>query len=235
MEIATCYLINDSNDSLDDFIKVHSALVFKIATKLKSKLPKHIQIEDLIQAGLIGLLEARNRYQVDKGASFATFASIRIHGAMVDEIRRNSWVSRDSYDTNKKISIAISHCEKKLGRKPMPTEIADHMGMDLEEYYDLSDNISLVSINLEAIENELSTDSKNGCYQEIASEELNALMQEHISKLSKREQQILSLYYIEELSFNEIAQIYHLTEARISQIHRQTILWLRAQMQQEDL
>ncbi|WP_318417907.1 RNA polymerase sigma factor FliA [Photobacterium leiognathi] len=219
------------------FIERYSSLVKRIAHHLMVRLPPSVLVEDLIQAGMIGLLEAQQNYDPTKGASFETFAGIRIRGAMLDDIRRGDWVPRSVYKNSRKISEAISHLENELGRDPNDQEIAQYLDMPLEQYHQaLNDvncgrlvGISDLGVAEDSVANEESIE-ENAPFQDVADDSFRASLAEAIKTLPEREAFVLSLYYDEELNLKEIGAVIGVSESRICQIHSQAMQRLRAKL-----
>ena len=219
------------------FIERYSSLVKRIAHHLMVRLPPSVLVEDLIQAGMIGLLEAQQNYDPTKGASFETFAGIRIRGAMLDDIRRGDWVPRSVYKNSRKISEAISHLENELGRDPNDQEIAQYLDMPLEQYHQaLNDvncgrlvGISDLGVAEDTVANEESI-GENSPFQGVVDDNFRASLAEAIKTLPEREALVLSLYYDEELNLKEIGAVIGVSESRICQIHSQAMQRLRAKL-----
>lgn len=219
------------------FIERYSSLVKRIAHHLMVRLPPSVLVEDLIQAGMIGLLEAQQNYDPTKGASFETFAGIRIRGAMLDDIRRGDWVPRSVYKNSRKISEAISHLENELGRDPNDQEIAQYLDMPLEQYHQaLNDvncgrlvGISDLGVAEDTVANEESI-GENTPFQGVVDDNFRASLAEAIKTLPEREALVLSLYYDEELNLKEIGAVIGVSESRICQIHSQAMQRLRAKL-----
>nr|WP_086941096.1 RNA polymerase sigma factor FliA [Thaumasiovibrio occultus] len=219
------------------FIERYSPLVKRIAHHLMGRLPPSVQLEDMIQAGMIGLIEAQQSYDVSKGASFETFAGIRIRGAMLDEIRRGDWVPRSVHKNSRLISQAIAELEVALGRNPKDTEIADAMGISLEQYHQALNDVNcgrLVGIeDLGVSEDSIGTEEKreeNLPLQEVVDDSFRSTLADAIRELPEREGLILSLYYDEELNLKEIGAVLGVSESRVSQIHSQAMQRLRAKL-----
>lgn len=215
----------------------YASLVKRIAHHMMARMPASVQVEDLIQAGMVGLLEAAQKYDASKGASFETYAGIRIRGAIVDEMRRGDWVPRSVHRNARRIAEAINAVEARIGRDPADQEIASELQVDLEEYHGmLQDSVSsrLFSFEEALDESEYKVES-TACSMEFVSpmeglqrESLKQALSRAISRLPEREQLVLSLYYDEELNLKEIGQIIGVSESRVSQIHSQAALRLRA-------
>ena len=196
------------------FLEKYSVLVKRIAHHLLGRLPPSVQVEDLIQAGMIGLLEAQKNYDGSKGASFETYAGIRIRGAMLDDIRRGDWVPRSVHKHNREVSQAISELEGQLNRDPSDTEVAQHMGISLEQYHTILTDINcsrLVGIEDLGVSEDVITsddsDEENVPFQGVADEYFRKALIDSIKSLPEREALVLSLYYDEELNLKEIGEV----------------------------
>lgn len=221
-----------------ELIEAHAPLVKKIALHLMARLPASVQLDDLMQAGMIGLLEAAQRYTSTKGATFETYAGIRIRGAMVDEIRKGDWVPRSVHRNARRVSQAIKAVEDRTGREAQDSEVAEELGMELSEYHaTLSDAnsgrlFSLDELNesgdLPIEEAETSDNPLDG----LTSHSFRSNLAAAIEDLPEREKLVLSLYYQEELNLKEIGAVLGVSESRVSQIHSQAALRLRGRLSQ---
>lgn len=219
-----------------ELIEAHAPLVKKIALHLMARLPASVQLEDLMQAGMIGLLEAAQRYSAAKGATFETYAGIRIRGAMVDEIRKGDWVPRSVHRNARRIASAIKVVEDRLGREAQDGEVAAELGMELSDYHaSLSDAnsgrlFSLDELNesgeLPIEESETSDNPLDG----LSSDSFRRHLAEAIEDLPEREKLVLGLYYQDELNLKEIGAVLGVSESRVSQIHSQAALRLRGRL-----
>jgi len=197
--------------------------------------------EDLVSAGIIGLIEAYNRFDPSKKVKFRTFAEFRIKGAMLDEIRKLDIIPRSVREKISDFEEKIRELNKKLGRMPEEEEIAEAMGMSLEEYHKFLESIKGISfIDIESFKQKMpdldeddifafiSGDEKEDPYEKYALKELQEKLEEALEYLSEKERLVLALYYHEGLTMKEIAKVLNYTESRISQIHSQAILKLRS-------
>ena len=219
----------DSNSSTSS----QYSLVKRVAYHLSSRLPSNIAIEDLIQAGMEGLLQAQKVFDASRGINFELFAKTRIRGAMLDEVRRISFSTRNVISTKRKQDEIIRDLTQKLGRQPKNTEVARELGISIEEY----DSDRLLAGSAEFV----STDESPEAFEEIdenrggpeaeleQAEDIEALASA-IEKLPERSQQILALYYQEEMNLKEIGEILSVSESRISQILSETAGKLRKLM-----
>lgn len=219
-------------------IEDYAPLVKRIAYHLMLKMPASVLVDDLIQAGMIGLLEASQKFDASKGASFETYAGIRIRGAIMDETRKGDWVPRSVHRNARKISKAIGQLEGQLGREASEKEISESLEMTLEEYRAILQDTSsarLFSYEESASDDESRPEKPTSIGLEAPTDafERDALKQslaQAITQLPEREQLVLSLYYDEELNLKEIGQILGVSESRVSQIHSQAAARLKAKL-----
>lgn len=211
-------------------VELHANMVKRIAYHLKGKLPHNVMLDDLIQAGMIGLLEAAKKYDGSKGASFETYAGIRIRGHMLDEVRRNDWVPRSVYKNSRMISQAIKEIENKTGYDAKDHEVADLLDISISDYHGmLKDSIGGQLYGFDDIgvtDDVLAAPQSNNPTEplaEVQRDNLNQLLIEIIKNLPEREQLVLSLYYEQELNLKEIGAVLGVSESRISQIHSQAM------------
>jgi RNA polymerase sigma factor FliA len=222
-------------------IRQYQPLVRRLAHHMMAKLPPSVEVDDLIQVGMIGLADALSRYEAAQGVQFETFATQRIRGAMLDELRENDWMSRGSRKSQKEIEIALRRLEHKLGRSPMESEIAAELGMSLAEYQTLLGKVrgtQLVYLEDMAGRNEEDDSFLDRHVADSDADPLNMLRDERIrsalvaaiKSLPEREQYIMSMYYEHDMNLKEIAAVLEITESRVCQLHSQSIARLRAKM-----
>jgi len=224
-------------ENSDQLLRQHAPLVKRIAHHLMARLPSSVQLDDLIQSGMIGLLEAARKYEPGKGASFETYAGIRIRGAMMDEIRKGDWVPRSVHRNGRRIAEAIRTVENRTGRDAQDTEVAHELGMSLEDYHAaLQDSAGgrLFSFeelvdNGEAVTESVGEDLP-GPYEGLQRRAFQQSLADAIGALPERERLVLSLYYDEELNLKEIGEVLSVSESRVSQILSQTTLRLRSRL-----
>lgn len=219
-------------------LEKHTVLVKRIAYHLLARLPASVLVDDLIQSGMIGLLEASNNFDNTKGASFETFAGIRIRGAMLDEIRRGDWTPRSVHKNSRMVSEAIKSLEAELGRDVIDSEVAEKLDITVNEYHHILNEVNSGKIigidDLGISEDSLSFESEelnDNPYKNIEQQVFKKSLAECISTLPEREALVLSLYYDEELNLREIGQVIDVSESRVSQIHSQAMHRLKARMQ----
>lgn len=227
------YEENSDGLLVEQFVLQHKPLVKKIALHIKRRLPSHVEFDDLLQSGLIGLLEARQNYKSNMGTTFETFASIRIRGAIIDSLRKNSWVSRETIKNMRRMSDAISKIEQRNKKHATTEEIVAELGITLEEHFKMSQEISICNmLSLDEIdsENSIYGDDETSPHEIISQEGVKEKLKEVLANLPEREQLVLSLYYVDEFTFKQIGEILELTEARICQLHTQAIARIRVKM-----
>ncbi len=217
-------------------IEQYLPLVKRIAYHLKGRLPDSVFVEDLIQSGIIGLMEAMQKFDDSQGASFETYAGIRIRGAMLDEIRKGDWTPRSVHRKSREVSDAINRLESKLGREAKDDEIAKEMGISIDEYHKVlkdTNGAQLLSID-EPDHDELSEDRMVGSFMtplaELAESGFQQALVEQIAQLPEKEKLVMALYYDEELNLKEIGEVLDVSESRVSQIHSQAVKRLRARL-----
>ena len=211
-----------------DLVSLHLPLVKRIANHLAVKLPSHIEIDDLIQVGLIGLLKAKEDYQADSGATFSTYATIRIRGAMMDELRARDWLPRSVQKNLGKVAKAVEGAEQRLGRAPMDSEVASELGISLGDYHELLGDVSLARLtpveDVETVAGDLEPD------REVIESLRATALSDAIKELPEKEQLMMSLYYVDNLNLKEIGLVLEVSESRVSQIHGQAIARLKSRL-----
>ena len=208
-------------------------LVKSIALRISVKLPDFIELDDLTQAGLIGLLNACQSYDPNQGANFQTYASIRIRGAILDELRRNDWLPRSVQTQLGEVSRAIAKVEAREGRTAQDHEVAEAMQLSLDEYRELTTKLSAARLVYLDATTDSADDVPVGDREpeaEYSEEEQRALLRSGIDMLPEREKLMMSLYYVEELNIREIAAVLEVTEGRVSQLHGQALARLRSRL-----
>lgn len=234
------YTAKGTTYNTDQMLKQHSGLVKKMAYQLKAKLPSCVELDDLVQAGMIGLMDAIQRYEDTHGAQFETYASQRVRGAMLDELRGADWLPRGIRKNMRDIEVAVQQLEQKLGRPPTESEIAKHMNFSLEDYYDvLSDCQGHQLIYYEDFQDDdggehfldryVDDDSSDPVKSLLESDFREALI-DSIDHLPDREKMLMGLYYEQELNLKEIGAIMNVSESRVCQLHSQAVARLRASM-----
>lgn len=223
----------------DELVTQYAPLVKRIAYHLKARLPATVIVDDLLQAGMIGLLEASRKYDSNQGASFETYAGIRIRGAMLDELRRNDWAPKSVHRKVRDITEAIREIENREGRDARDDEVIEALKISRDEYHKTLQNISShkviswddLGVDEEAIRNTL-IEAKPGLQDELERQNFQEKLSEAIASLPERERMIVALYYESELNLREIGNVLNVSESRISQLLSQAHIRLRARMQE---
>ena len=227
---------------LNSTLKQYSGLVRRLAHQMIAKLPANVEIDDLIQVGMIGLADALSRFDAAQGVQFETFATQRIRGAMLDELRGSDWMSRGGRRQQREIETAVHKLEQKLGRAPQESEIAEAMGMSLTQYQEVLGKVR--GTQLVYLE-DMSGDEGGDDYldRHVSNEDANPLsmLQDHrmrealveaIKQLPEREQYVMSMYYEHDMNLKEIAAVLKVTESRVCQLHSQSIARLRVKLRE---
>ena len=227
----------------DAQLRQYTPLVRRLAHHMIAKLPPSVEVDDLIQVGMIGLTEAISRYEPSQGVQFETFASQRIRGAMLDELREGDWMSRGSRKSQKDIEQAVNRLQQKLHRSPLESEIAQELGLALADYQHLLAKVRGTQlVYLEDISGH--GDDEDSFLDRHAGEsesEPSAVLQDQrmrtalvgaIKLLPDREQKIMGMYYEHDMNLKEIAAVLGVTESRICQLHSQSIARLRAKLRE---
>lgn len=223
----------------DQLIQRLAPLVKRIAYHLMARLPSSVQVDDLIQNGMIGLLDAINRFETGMGAQFETYAAQRVRGAMLDGLRENDWLPRGLRRDFRRIEVAISQLEQEYGRTPSELELAKTLGMTLAEYQKMLQDArghQLISFedmiddgDEDFLERHLSDDS-NEPSRILEDEGLRKLLVQGIELLPEREKLMMALYYEQDLNLREIGEVMGVTESRVCQLHSQAVARLRARI-----
>ncbi|AHB08039.1 RNA polymerase subunit sigma-70 [Pandoraea pnomenusa] len=228
----------DTNDTLTQY----APLVRRLALQLMAKLPASVELEDLIQAGMLGLLDAANRYQETQGAQFETYASQRIRGAMLDELRELDWASRGIRKTARQIEQAVQRLEQRLGRGPSESEIAGEMSIGLSEYQQMLQDVhgcqliyyeDFESADEEPFIDRICSDPGADPLTMLLDEGLRGGVVDAIDRLPDREKLLMSLYYEQGLNLREIGAVLEVSESRVCQLHSQAISRLRATLREK--
>lgn len=222
-------------------LKQYSPLVRRLAHQMIAKLPANVELDDLIQVGMIGLNDALGRFDAAQGVQFETFATQRIRGAMLDELRGGDWMSRGDRRHQRSIEAAVHKLEQKLQRAPSESEIADEMGMLLGDYQELLGKVR--GTQLFYLEDLSGDEGDDYLDRHVADEGANPLamlqdqrmreaLVEAIGKLPEREQYVMSMYYEQDMNLKEIAAVLGVTESRVCQLHSQSIARLRSKLRE---
>ena len=235
------YTVKGKTDK-NDLLTEHMPLVKRLAHHMKAKLPPSVEVDDLIQAGMIVLLDAISRYEESLGAQFETYAVLRIRGAMLDELRSSDWLPRSMRQNMRKIEAAMSALQQKLGHAPSESEVAKSLKLSLSEYQDmLSDGGGHQLVYYEDFHGDEGSDSFLDRYAVDDADPLRSLMDgdfrqaviDAIDALPAREKILMGLYYEEELNLKEIGAVMGVSESRVSQLHTQAVARLRATLREQ--
>ena len=227
----------------EDLVMQELPQVYYIAARIRERLPQHVEMEDLVSAGVVGLIEATRSFDGSKNVQFKTFAKFRIRGAILDSLRDTDWGSRYMRRRGREIAEATAKLESKLGRHPSEAEIAQEMQLDPEHLRRLIAQIDSLQLSgqkvavsndhsesLDVIESAPNLDDPDP-FDLCLEGEMKTHLAEAISKLSEREQLILSLYYREELTMKEIAKVVGVALSRVSQIRQETMVKLKVHLE----
>lgn len=230
-------------DDRERLILEYAPTIKYIAQRIASRLPPHIGLDDLINAGVIGLIDSMAKYDPSRDNTFKTYAEFRIRGAMLDELRSLDWVPRSVRQKERAIEHAYETLERTLGRSGRDEEVAELLGIDIEEFYEwLSQvrGVSLLSLEAPGVRTTngetlnaldlVSTDAAQGPAQLVQTHHLKERIAEAIDDLPYQEKVVISLYYYEELTMKEIGKVLEITESRVSQIHTKSIFHLRSKL-----
>jgi RNA polymerase sigma factor for flagellar operon FliA len=222
----------------EELVERYAPLVKKIANHLLGRLPDGVELEDLVQTGLIALLDAARQYTPSRGASFETYASIRVRGAMLDEFRNTDWAPRSVYRKQRQLTAAVRTVENRTGRHASPAEVAAELGVPLEQYFGMvAETASQRMFSLDESDPDTLVEERDAAEREpdpsseIESAQFRAALAAAIQRLPEREALVMSLYYEEELNLKEIGSVLGVTESRVCQIHGQALTRLRSRMQ----
>jgi RNA polymerase sigma factor FliA len=222
--------------NLQELITAHQPLVRRIAYHMLAKLPASVEVDDLLQAGQLGLIEAAQHFRIDAGASFATFAGIRIRGAMLDELRKGDWVPRSVHRRARELADAMRRVEARTGHEAADAEIAEELGIGLNEYHQHVDDAArapLMSLDGVAESDPSRLDQfahHDSPERDLLREDFKRALARGIDQLPEREKQVMSLYYQDELNLKEVGAVLGVSESRVCQLHGQALLRLRARL-----
>jgi RNA polymerase sigma factor FliA len=228
----------------DKLIMEYAPLIKFIAQKIAVRLPANIELDDLISSGVIGLMDAIEKYDPTRDNKFKTYAEFRIRGSILDELRAQDWVPRSVRDKAKMLDRALIELEAGLGRSASDDEVADRLGVTLEEFYDLLNQVKPVSVlsiddaatfsnvDKKSILNLLESCKLSNPFNQLNLKSVKEIVATAIEELPERQRLVLSLYYYEDLNLKEIGRVLRVTESRVSQLHAQAISRLRAKLTQ---
>jgi len=235
-----------ATEERDELILGELPQVYYIARRVHERLPQHVPFEDLVHAGVVGLIEAVRSYDSSKGVTLKSFAKFRIRGAILDSLRELDWGSRPLRRKGRQVEEAISTLAAKLGRQPAEDEIAHELGISVAKLHHLLqrlDGLSLVGQEVSSLHDrserqdliESAPSKDENSFEICLRSEIKDQLARAISTLSEKEQLVVSLYYRDELTMKEIAQVLHLAESRVSQIHALVLPKLRAALQRASI
>jgi len=226
-----------SNKTLTELVEQHATLVKRIAYHLIARLPHTVDVDDLIQAGMMGLLDAAKHYNESQGASFETYAGIRVRGSMLDEIRRNDWAPRSVHKKARDIADVIQQIEQQQGRHAHDDEIAKALNISIEDYHQqLHESSGHQLFSLDEFNDSDETHAQpitaelSGPVDSLQTEGFESALAQAIKTLPDRERILMGLYYNEELNLKEIGEVLGVSESRVSQLHSQTVIRLRSKL-----
>ena len=218
-------------------------LVKYIAGRLAMGLPRSVEMDDLINAGVVGLIEAYNNFDGSKGVKFETYASLRVRGSILDELRGMDWVPRSTRARSREVERTLSKLESKLGRSPTEAELADELDVTIQEYYHIIDDVSsaaLLSLDESSfgedddkpvpLVDRLRSKDQPSALVNLERLEIRDLLADSLGQVNEQERLVIALYYYEELTLKEIGLVLELSESRVSQLHTKAVLGLRAKL-----
>lgn len=230
-------LYEQTGDHAEALILDHLGMVKRIAVHLKARIPPFMEVDELVQVGMIGLIEAARSFNPTKGVAFESYAHTRIRGAMIDEVRRLSFLPRSAVAFNKSHSAASQALATELGRAPTQAELADFMGMEIDSFEkDRGAARQFETYSMEVVTDEVMNVPEQQSRQPEALVEEAQMMDaltEAIDGLPERDKLVISLYYVEELNLREIGEVLGVSESRVSQILSANVKKLRSQLNAE--
>ena len=230
MNAANAYGARRAADEARELVSRHAELVKRIAYHLVGRLPASVEVDDLMQAGMLGLLEAASNYAPNRGASFETYAGIRIRGAMIDALRKLDWAPRSVHRKARAVAAAVQEIERRTGRDARDTEIAARLGVSLEEYHAIVQDAA--SCRLATLDDTTAASAEDAAdpFRETAEDDFREALAQAIEGLPEREKLVMSLYYSEGLNLKEIGAVLNVTESRACQLHGQALVRLKARL-----
>lgn len=230
-------------ENTEQIVKEYSPMIKYVANRIALRLPPHIEVDDLISVGAIGLMDAIEKYDPSRGAKFKTYAEFRVRGSILDELRSLDWVPRSVRQKASNLDAVASKLQSKLGRLPEDEEIAKEMGVTLEEFFKtLNETRNMPLLSLEDLGIARDSGDKQSLLDTLEGRgdvdpqtqmrltELKNLIAAAIDSLPEKERLMVSLYYYEELTMKEIGEVLGITESRISQIHSKAVYRLRTKL-----
>ena len=230
-------------ENTDQIVQEYSPMIKYVANRIALRLPPHIEVDDLISVGAIGLMDAIEKYDPNRGAKFKTYAEFRVRGSILDELRSLDWVPRSVRQKASKLDAVVSKLQSKLGRPPEDEEIAEEMDITLDDLFDvINETRNMPLLSLEDLGISRDSGDKQSLLDTLAGKsdvdpqtqlrlnELKSLIAAAIDTLPEKERLMVSLYYYEELTMREIGEVLGITESRISQIHSKAVYRLRTKL-----
>lgn len=225
--------------TFEELVTRYGTLVKRIAYHLMARLPASVVVDDLIQAGMVGLMEASRNYKPQLGASFETYAGIRIRGAMLDELRKNDWAPKSVHRKTREVAEVVRIIEGRTGRDARDDEVAKEMGISLNEYHKILQDAATarvfgfddLGVDEDALENGMIEHAAEP-FTDIQNSHFKQKLVEAIASLPEREKLVVSLYYDSEMNLREIGSVMGVSESRISQLLSQAMIRLRARMKE---
>jgi len=228
----------------EQIVLEHTPLIRYIVNRIAVRLPSHIDLDDLHNTGVIGLMDAIEKYDPEKNCKFKTYAEFRIKGAILDQLRSLDWVPRSVRQKSRRLERAYGEVEQRLGRSASDDEVADSLGLQIDKFHELLNQVRGISlVNLEEIRGTNSDGDRTGTYADIIEDvnsenpfaslklaEMKQAIGQTIGALPEKERLVISLYYYEDLNMKEIGGILGITESRVCQIHTKAVLRLRAKL-----
>ena len=231
--------IEITTENREEVIKQYSPMIKYVANRIAMRLPPHIEVDDLISVGVLGLIDAITKYDPTRGAKFKTYAEFRVRGAILDELRSMDWVPRSVRQKASNIDSVVQKLQSKLGRPPEDEEVAGEMGISLDQFFDtLNETKSMPVLSLEGLGIAKETGEQQSLLDCLAGKgdtdpetqirlnELKEIIAQAIDTLPEQARLMISLYYYEELTMKEIGAVLDVTESRVSQIHSKAVFRL---------
>jgi RNA polymerase sigma factor for flagellar operon FliA len=231
--------IEITTENREEVIKQYSPMIKYVANRIAMRLPPHIEVDDLISVGVVGLIDAITKYDPTRGAKFKTYAEFRVRGAILDELRSMDWVPRSVRQKASNIDSVVQKLQSKLGRPPEDEEVAGEMGISLDQFFDtLNETKSMPVLSLEGLGIAKETGEQQSLLDCLAGKgdtdpqtqirlnELKEIIAQAIDTLPEKARLMITLYYYEELTMKEIGAVLDVTESRVSQIHSKAVFKL---------
>ena len=235
--------IEITTENREEVIKRYSPMIKYVANRIAMRLPPHIEVDDLISVGVLGLMDAISKYDSSRGAKFKTYAEFRVRGAILDELRAMDWVPRSIRQKASNVDKVVQKLQAKLSRSPEDEEVAEEMGISLDQFHDtLNETKSIPIFSLEDLGIAKESGEQQSLLDCLAGKadadpqtqirliELKEIIAKAIDALPEKERLMVSLYYYEELTMKEIGAVLEITESRVSQIHSKAVYRLRTKL-----